>query len=163
MKKNDLAVIQGIVKRVMLLIKNRFLHNSFDAKIVLILPSTIHPIRCHWGAGKINMLSSERHLQKGKACYWQHTDFAKWLRISEVDFLWRYVDWARNKFPLSALTGVLFKGVEIRENPIKPWINFLLFERSREERDSDGNERHGPFRLEQSGNRSGIDYPTKRR
>ena len=59
--------------------------------------------------------------------------------------------------------GVRFMGVEIRENLIKPWINFLLFERSREERDSNGNERHGPFRLEQSGNRSGIDYPTKRR
>lgn len=55
MKKNNPAGIQGIIKRVMLLIKNRFLYNSFDAKIVLILPSTIHPIRCHCGSGNINI------------------------------------------------------------------------------------------------------------
>ena len=67
------------------------------------------------------------------------------------------------KFLLSALTGVRMKGVEFRKNPIKSWINFWLLERLREARDRsrDRNERHGQSRLEQSGKRSGIDYPTK--
>ena len=64
---------------------------------------------------------------------------------------------------LSALTGVLMKGVEFRKNPIKSWINFWLLERLRETRDRsrNRNERHGQSRLEQSGKTSGIDYPTK--
>ena len=98
--------------------QNRFLHNSFDAKIVLNWRLQIlSPIRCTVAQG-ISTSSEvkgffftfrkERSITT-HGCCWS-------IRISEVDFLWESVDWERKECPLYALTGVCIKRVEFRKN-----------------------------------------------
>ena len=87
------------------------------------------------GAGNINMLSSERHLWKGKA--YLSTQLTMLNSNQRGSLSMRIICWIgqETKCLLSALTCVRMKGVEFRKNPIKSWINFWLLERLREARD----------------------------
>ena len=74
------------------------------------------PCPVYFSPRNIDMLSTERFFTLKKERF--ITTHSWWWSVgfSEVDFLWEFVDWARNKCTLSALADIRIKQLEFREN-----------------------------------------------